>query len=211
MHLLSQVLHFFGASCVSLISFLGYPGVLILMVMESMIFPVPSEAVMPFAGFLAGQGKLNLIIVIISSSFGSIIGSVISYYIGKYGGKAFIRKYGKYFLLDETDLAKTEKWFHKSGEKTVLISRFVPVVRHFISLPAGMGNMNMKKFVVFTFVGATLWNAFLAYCGYALGTRWEMVKKYVDYVSIPVALLLVVACAIVIYRHVKHKKSSGHW
>jgi membrane protein DedA with SNARE-associated domain len=204
--IISQLLGLIGTFALSVISFFGYFGVFVLMVMESMVLPVPSEAVMPFAGFLAASGKFNFLLVILFSSLGSIIGSLISYYIGFHGGNKILKKYGKYLLLDEEDLAKTEKWFSKKGEITVLFSRFIPVVRHLISIPAGIGKMDLKKFVIFTLIGATLWNTFLAYLGFVLGKHWEEVKQYSEYVSIPVAALLFIGLVYFVFKHVRRKK-----
>lgn len=206
MHVISELVSQFGAICVQLISYFGYFGVFILMTMESMIFPVPSELVMPFAGFLIASQKFSFSLVMISSTMGSIFGSLLSYYIGKYGGQAFILKYGKYFLLDKTDLEKTENWFAKKGEKTIFISRFIPVVRHLISLPAGIGKMDLKKFCVYTTTGAAIWNGFLAYCGFYLGKNWNLVRHYTEYFSLTAAGLLFLAAVYFIYRHIKHKK-----
>ncbi len=200
--LLRQLAEFFTL----VIQAFGYPGVLILMALESMIAPVPSELVMPFAGFLAGQGQMNFWLVILASSMGSLIGSLISYYIGKKGGYPLVKKYGKYLLLDEVDLQKAEQWFQKRGEKTIFISRFIPVVRHLISIPAGVGRMNLKKFCLYTVLGATLWNSFLAYLGFVLGQRWELVHQYTEPLSIAVVIILVVAVIVLAYRHIKHKK-----
>ncbi|MCL5795280.1 MAG: DedA family protein [Patescibacteria group bacterium] len=203
--MISQLLAPLGQFAIDIISFLSYGGVTILMVAESMILPVPSELVMPFAGFLAAQGRFNFILIIVASSVGSIIGSLISYYLGKYGGNTFVLKYGKFFLLDESDLRKTEAWFSRQGSKTIFIGRFIPVVRHLISIPAGMGQMNLKKFCIYTLIGATIWNSFLAYLGYLLGEKWEMVKKYSEFISITVLILIIIASIWFIYRHIKHK------
>lgn len=206
--MLTEILGLIGQFCKDIILFLGYPGILILMAMESMIFPIPSELVMPFAGFLIAEGSFSFWLVILFSSLGSIIGSLISYYIGKYGGNKFILKFGRYFLLDQTDLKKTEDWFSKSGEKTIFISRFIPIVRHLISIPAGMGKMNLKRFCIYTIIGATLWNSFLAYLGYILGKNWELVRRYSEYVSVSVAIILLVLGVYFVYRHVKHKRKT---
>jgi len=180
---------------VSLISFLGYPGLFILMMFESMILPVPSELVMPFAGFLVNQGRFSFLGVALISSLGSIVGSLISYYIGLYGGERFIRKFGKYFLLDLSHLKWTENWFKHKGDLTILISRFIPVVRHLISIPAGIGKMNLKKFILYTFIGAFIWNNFLSYLGILLNEKWEVVHTYsgqIDIIAIVIIILLVI-------------------
>lgn len=194
--------------CMQVILFLGYPGILILMMMESMILPVPSELVMPFAGFLAGEGKMSFALVVLFSSLGSLAGSLISYFMGRYGGSKVILRWGRYLLLDETDLEKTERWFERKGEKVVFISRFIPVVRHLISIPAGMGKMELKKFCFYTIIGATLWNAFLGYLGYLLGKNWGQVREYSEYVSALVAVVLVVLGAYFVYRHVRNKRQE---
>lgn len=206
MGLVSSVLSYIGHLAIIVISAIGYPGILVLMALESMIFPIPSELVMPFAGFLAGKGEMNFWLVVLFSSLGSLIGSLVSYYMGYYGGRHFVSKFGKYFLLDETDLAKAESWFKKSGEKTIFISRFIPVVRHIISIPAGMGRMDIKKFCVYTVAGATLWNAFLAYLGYFLGERWELVRHYSESFSIIVAVILLAAFVVLVYRHTANRR-----
>ena len=205
MEFLENILFYLGHGSIEIISFLGYFGVFILMTMESMVFPVPSELVMPFAGFLTASGELDFILVVIFSSFGSIFGSLLSYYIGKYGGIKLIKVYGKYFFLDEVDLQKTENWFQKSGDKTIFISRFIPIVRHLISIPAGIGKMDLKKFLLYTILGATIWNAFLAYLGFLLGQNWESVRNYSKYLTIIVLILLIVFGSYYIYRHIKHK------
>jgi len=205
MFLLTKLFSYIGVKSVQIISFLGYAGVFILMAMESMIIPIPSELVMPFAGFLAARGELNFFLVVVFASLGSLAGSLASYYMGKYGGNRFILRWGKYMLLDKSDLLKTERWFRKKGQKTVLISRFIPVVRHIISIPAGIGKMHLKRFCIYTLIGATIWNTFLAYLGYLLGKNWEKVKHYSDYITIPLVIIIFAAACYFIYRHVRHK------
>ena len=202
---LTGILGHIGEFVVNTIGFLGYPGITVLMALESMVFPMPSELVMPFAGFLAVDGKMSFWLIVLFSSIGSITGSLISYYIGYYGGNRFILKFGKYLLLDVTDLEKTERWFRHKGEKTIFISRFVPVVRHLISIPAGIGKMDLKKFCFYTIAGATIWNALLAYCGYILGQNWELVRHYSEYLSILAIVLISILGPYFVYRHCRNK------
>jgi membrane protein DedA with SNARE-associated domain len=183
----------------------GYVSVLTLMVMESMVLPVPSEAVMPFAGFLIAESKFTFTLVILFSTAGSIAGSLISYLIGRYGGQPFIDRFGKYLLLNHDDLTATEKFFNKYGDATIFICRFIPVVRHLISLPAGTGRMNLVKFSVYTIVGAGLWNAFLAVCGFHLRKHWETVMHYSRYVDIAVLALLVLGVVYFISKHLQRR------
>jgi membrane protein DedA with SNARE-associated domain len=188
----------------------GYAGAAGLMALESMIAPVPSEAVMPFVGFMVVDGKWNLWLAILSTSIGSIIGSLLSYWMGYYGGKPFVLRIGKYLLLNVHDLERTEKFFHKrSGAITIFVARFIPVVRHFISIPAGIGRMPMIPFLVPTFIGATMWNTFLLICGMKLREHWTAVQKYshqADYVI--VGLLLIGAGWFVYSRKFKRKPAS---
>jgi membrane protein DedA with SNARE-associated domain len=187
-------------TAVAFIAATSYPGVFLLMVLESMVFPVPSEAVMPFAGFLIVTGQFTFTGVIIASTLGSIVGSLASYAMGFYGGKPFIRRFGKYLLLDTHDLEITERFFAKRGELTIFISRFIPVIRHMISIPAGLGKMNIWKFIVYTILGAGMWNGFLAYIGYKLKSNWTEVMTYSHIIDIVVVAVLGLAFLYYAYK-----------
>lgn len=184
----------------------GYASVFILMTMESMIFPVPSEAVMPFAGFLIEQGTFTFRSVILVSTLGSIVGSLISYYIGYYGGMPFVKRFGKYALLDADELEATERFFKRRGELTIFLCRLIPVVRHLISIPAGTGKMNIWKFSAFTILGAGIWNAFLTYVGYVLKSNWDEVMKYSHIIDIVVVIFLLGIVALYVYRRLKKER-----
>lgn len=186
----------------SLISNLGYSGILILMALESMIAPVPSEAVMPFAGFLIFESKFSWMAVTLSSTLGSIIGSTLSYLMGFYGGKPFVKKFGKYLLLDMHHLEITENFFRKYGDRTIFISRFIPVVRHLISIPAGIGKMNYIRFSLYTILGAGMWNTFLAYLGFLLKSQWWIVRKYSEIIDIFVIGFILIGLGLIIHRYV---------
>lgn len=187
-------------TAVAFIAATSYPGIFLLMVLESMVFPVPSEAVMPFAGFLIVTGQFTFTGVIIASTLGSIVGSLASYAMGFYGGKPFIRRFGKYLLLDTHDLEITERFFAKRGELTIFISRFIPVIRHMISIPAGLGKMNIWKFIVYTILGAGMWNGFLAYIGYKLKSNWTEVMTYSHIIDIVVVAVLGLAFLYYAYK-----------
>ncbi len=187
-----------------------YITVFVWMIMESMIFPVPSEAIMPFAGFLVATKHFSLRGVIIISTLGSIIWSLLSYAIGYYGGKPFVRKFWKYFLLDEEELHSTEKFFQKKWHITIFISRFIPVVRHLISLPAGMGKMNLTEFIIYTIIGAGLWNTFLTLVGKYLKENRELVMKYSSVVDIVVLAILIGIIGRFIYRQLKKRYTRKH-
>ncbi len=189
-----------------IISRTGYLGICFFMVLESMVFPIPSEAVMPFAGFLIGSGRFSWLGVALASSLGSLIGSWLSYFIGYYGGRPFLEKFGKYLLLDHHHLELTEKFFAKYGQQAVLISRFIPVVRHLISVPAGMAKMNKLKFTIDTLIGATCWNMFLAYLGFVLQDRWALIKKYTHYLDYLVVFVIVFGIGYFYFKRVKKHK-----
>jgi membrane protein DedA with SNARE-associated domain len=171
----------------------AYVGAFILMALESMIAPVPSEAVMPFVGFLVTDGKWDLWLALLATSLGSLAGSLASYWMGYYGGKPLVLKVGKYLLLNRHDLELTERYFNqRQGLLTVFLARFIPVVRHFISIAAGMGNMPLVPFMLVTVIGATLWNGFLLYLGMRLREHWTVVQKYSHQVDIVIIVVAVI-------------------
>lgn len=179
----------------------GYVAVFILMALESMIAPVPSEAVMPFAGYLVATGRFELWLLGLASSLGSIAGSLASYYMGLKGGRRLVHAWGRYLLLDHGHLEWTERWFHRHGQKTIFFSRFIPVVRHLISIPAGMARMRLAGFVLYTLAGASLWNLFLAWCGLWLGNHWSLVSEYSHAADVVIIGLLAGALCWHILRH----------
>jgi len=191
-----------------LISTGGYFFVFFLMMLESTALPVPSEAVMPFAGFLIYQHSFSFLGVIFFSTLGSIIGSLLSYTIGFYGGKPFIERYGKYLLLKRDDLIKTENFFKKYGEKTIFISRFIPVIRHLISLPAGAAKMNILRFSFYTVAGAAIWNTFLSWVGFSLKQNWQRLEQYLKYVDYLVLATILVILIIFISKRRREKRNS---
>jgi membrane protein DedA with SNARE-associated domain len=155
----------------------SYIGVFVLMALESMIAPVPSELVMPFAGFLIFMGQFDVVPVIVASSLGSIVGSLLSYGLGMLGEPVVLR-YGRYLLLNPHHLEWTKTFFARHGGKTIFIARFIPVVRHLISIPAGLARMPLIPFILYTLVGATLWNGFLTYLGVRLKENWQVIQHY---------------------------------
>lgn len=194
----------------NLIDTTGYVGIMVLMILESMVAPVPSEAVMPFAGMLIHTGRLTWFGVIFFSTLGSITGSLIGYWMGARGGRPLVEKWGKYLLLDKHDLDITEKWFSKKGEITVFVCRFIPVVRHLISIPAGMGRMNLWKFSIYTIVGAAMWNAILTVAGFYLQENWGAIMKYshiIDYVVVAALIIVVAYYGYKLYKNRRKNRS----
>lgn len=194
---------------VNFIGSTGYLSLVILMAMESTFMPVPSEAVMPFAGFLVEEGKFSFFYVVFFSTLGSTVGSLISYYIGVWGGRPFIDKFGRYFLLDRHHLDLTENYFKKYGDVTILICRFIPVVRHLISIPAGIGRMNLLKFIIFTILGAGAWNAILTFAGYLLKSNWTEIMKYSHIVDLIVIVAIIAVICYYGYQLYKNAWSRG--
>jgi membrane protein DedA with SNARE-associated domain len=188
------------------ISTCSYTGVFVLMALESMIAPVPSELVMPFAGFLIVTGQFSPWGVLAASSLGSIVGSLLSYGMGLLG-KPVVLRYGRYLLLNPHHLEWTTEFFHRHGGKTIFIARFIPVVRHLISIPAGLARMDMLPFLVYTAIGATMWNMFLAYLGMILKENWQIVQKYTHVLDIFVVIALAAGLAYFIWKFRVHRNS----
>jgi membrane protein DedA with SNARE-associated domain len=178
---------------------LGYPGIIALMAMESSILPVPSELVMPPAGYWAAKGQMSFPIALVCGVVGSIIGALANYYGAQLIGRPLIQRYGKYVLLSEKNLLRSEKFFAEHGEISTLIGRLFPVIRHLISIPAGLHRMPLPKFILYTAVGAAVWCAILTWIGYFLGQhegvlRTEEIHRYVTWavvVLIPVTLIAI--------------------
>jgi membrane protein DedA with SNARE-associated domain len=205
MHLTELIIHYSTA----VISALGYFGVFLGMTLESMIAPVPSEAVLPFAGFLIESGRFTLFGVIFWGTLGSFVGSGLSYAMGRYGGVPFVRTFGKYLLLNEEHLAQSERFFSRYGQHVIFFARFVPVVRHFISIPAGAAKMNFALFSVYTVIGAGLWNAFLTIVGMKLGERWDEVKQYSGWLDYVMVLFIVIAFGYFFYHQLSKKRAAS--
>jgi membrane protein DedA with SNARE-associated domain len=203
---ITEALAAFGTHVIGSI---GYVGVFLLMVAESMVLPVPSEAVMPFAGFVVAERTLSWAGVIASATLGSIVGSLIGYGIGKFGGRPFLARFGKYLLLDPDDLAATDRFFQRRGSVTILVCRFIPIVRHLISIPAGMASMKLVPFCAFTIIGAGLWNTFLTWCGFVLKRNWTVVTRYSHWIDIGVIALLVGLVALYLARHFLRRRGKS--
>jgi len=189
-----------------------YAGAFFLMALESMIAPVPSEAVMPFVGFLVVDGKWSLWLAVLATSLGSLAGSLASYWMGYYGGKPLVLKVGRYLLLNRRDLEWTERYFNqRQGIYTIFVARFIPVVRHFISIPAGMGKMPLIPFLLVSTIGATMWNCFLLYLGMRLREHWTVVQKYSHQVDIVIVAAAVIGIGWFIRtRLAARKRQSDH-
>ena len=176
---------------ISFISSLGYPGIFLLMILESALIPIPSEIIMPFSGFLVSKGTFEPISVVLAGTFGNLVGSILTYYLGIKVGRAFILKYGKYILFKKSHLEFTEELFEKYGDKISFFCRLLPAVRTYISLPCGVGKANFVKFSIYTFLGSLIWNSMLTYVGILLGNNWKNIDKYAIYLDIVAACVIV--------------------
>jgi len=175
----------------------GYAGVFFGMALESACIPIPSEAILPFGGFLSYTGRLDIFWTIFLGTAGGTLGSLVAYYVGKLGGRPLVEKYADKIKLNRAHLEKTDYYFAKYGEKIVFYSRLLPIIRTFISLPAGIAKMDVKKFVTYTFAGSLIWSIILGYAGYALGQNWVLVKPWFHVADI------LVACAIIAFAAYK--------
>lgn len=186
---------------------LGYPGVFLLMTMESMVFPVPSEAVMPFAGFLVATGEFHSVwLVSLIATLGSITGSSLSYWLGAKWGEPLVQRYGKWFLITPRDWELTQRFFRRTGAWSIFLARFIPAVRHLISLPAGAARMKWAPFLVATSVGAFAWNYLLAYLGWRLGENWETVAARLEPFDLVVVGLLVLGLMVYVALHLRRMR-----
>jgi len=194
-----------------LISKLGYWGIVLAMAIESASIPLPSEVIMPFSGYLVYKGEFNLWLVALAGAFGCLIGSLLMWWIGKRYGEKFlrnlIRRYGKYVLVFEYEVDDAIKLFKKHGEAIIFFSRLLPVVRTFISLPAGIVEMDEKKFVIYTFVGSFLWSFVLAWLGLQLGERWGAMSSWFHRFDAFIIVAFIILLIFYVYHKLsKHKK-----
>ena len=184
---------------------MGYPGIFALMAMESSIIPLPSELVMPPAGYLANQGQMNIWIAILMGTIGSLAGAYANYFAAHWLGRPLILKYGKYVWITEEKFAKAESFFLKHGEISIFIGRLLPVIRHLISIPAGIAGMNHFRFSLYTLVGAGIWCTILAWIGYFIGKEQGLIMKYSHQAVIGVIIFSAVLIAFYIWRQKKAK------
>ena len=181
------------------ITWVGYAGIFLLMTLESACIPIPSEITLPFSGFAIQQGNLNFWLVVLAGTFGCLAGSIISYYVGYYGGRPILERYGKYILIQRHELDRADLWFAKYGNKAVFFSRLLPIVRTFISLPAGIARLEIKRFIVYSFLGSVPWCIALTYAGIILGNNWGLLEHYWIYVDVTMIIGIVAFIAYVIY------------
>jgi membrane protein DedA with SNARE-associated domain len=175
---------------INIISQMGYSGIVLTMGIESACIPLPSEIIMPFSGSLVSSGRFTMLGVSLAGAFGCVVGSVIAYVAGYYGGRPFLEKYGKYILLSKKEIDSAERWTKKYGDTAIFVSRLLPVIRTFISLPAGIAKMSFIKFVIYTFLGSLPWCWALAYIGKLLGDNWNTLGKYFHQADLVIGIII---------------------
>lgn len=192
---------------INMISGGGYSGIAILMAIESAAIPLPSEVIMPFSGYLVYQGRFTLFGIALAGAVGSLVGSAVLYAVGYYGGRPLVLKYGKYVLISHKDLERAERFFEKHGDSANLIARILPVVRTFISFPAGVANAGFKKFLAYSFLGSFVWSLFLGWIGLKLGQNWQRVRGYFHGLDYIIGAVIIIGIVWYIARHIRHSRS----
>jgi membrane protein DedA with SNARE-associated domain len=184
-----------------IILLLGYPGIALIMLVENLFPPIPSEFVMPFAGFLAGRGQLSFWGAVAAGTLGSVLGAIVLYYVGMWAGepvvRVAIRRYGRYWLISEADLDRSIRFFERHGDVVVFFARVIPLVRSLISLPAGMSRMPLWRFLVFTTLGSAVWTTVLCWAGLVLGANWDTILVFVN--QYQRVILVAIAVAVVVF------------
>jgi membrane protein DedA with SNARE-associated domain len=198
------MLSFLTTLILNAISSTGYTGIFILMTLESVFIPIPSEITMPFGGFLASQHSLTFLGVVLAGTIGNLIGSLIGYYIGyvlkEERVQKLIRKYGKYVLIEEKEYIQSARWFKKYGNSVVFFSRLMPAVRTFISLPAGILRMNIWRFSIYTLIGSFIWSYLLTYIGFYLGENWNALQPIFHKLHTVIVILIIIGVVYFLYK-----------
>jgi len=193
-----------GQLVLDVIGALGYLGLALLLIAENLFPPIPSEVVLPLAGFLVGRGDLNLWGAIFAATFGSVAGALILYALGRWGGRKLVLRYGKWLRVDEKGLRQAEGWFRGYGDWVVLGARVVPVARSIVSIPAGTAKMPLPRFVILTTLGSAAWNSALIGAGVALGANWQVVERWVgSYSNVVLIAVAVLVALLLVYRHLR--------
>ncbi len=177
------------------------------MLLESACIPIPSEVIMPFSGYLVFTGRFMMWQIVFWGALGNLVGSALAYWVGFYGGRPLVEKYGKYILVSNRDLETADKWFSKYGQRAVFFSRLLPAVRTFISLPAGIARMDFKKFSFYTLIGSLPWSLALAYVGLALGENWASIRVYFEKFDYIIAALVILVIIWWIWRHFRYSSN----
>lgn len=198
-----------GDFVLNLINQYGYFGMFLGMVLEAVIIIIPSEAILATGGILASKKIFSFQMAFLIGLLGSIFCAIVIYFMGYIGGKPFIKKYGKYFFMKEEDIEKSDSWFNKYGLYAALIGRNFPIVRTLISLPIGIMRLSFTKFLLYTTIGSIPWTFVFVYVGYALGSNWVIIDKYVSRLKTPIKFLILLLVVSYFYKKIKEKKLNS--
>jgi membrane protein DedA with SNARE-associated domain len=204
--MVEKIIALLAGFIIGTIARLGYGGIVLLMAIESACIPLPSEIIMPFSGYLVSTGQMNLWLVALAGAAGCVLGSIVAYYAGAWGGRPFIEKYGKYILVSHHDLNLADRWFQRHGDITIFVGRLLPVIRTFIAFPAGIARMNMWRFNLYTFVGSYLWSLGLAWIGMKLGEHWNTLGVYFHRFDAAIGIVLLAGVIWYVRRHLQHMR-----
>ena len=204
--MIARIIEILASFIIGTISSSGYMGIVLLMAIESACIPLPSEIIMPFSGYLVFRGDFGLFWVGLAGAFGCVVGSVPAYYLGLYGGRPLVERYGKYVLVSHRDLDLADRWFNRYGDWAIFFSRLLPVVRTFISFPAGVAKMNFPRFVAYTFLGSFPWCLGLAYIGMKLGQNWDTLGVYFHRFDMVIGILIALGVIYYLWHHLKGGK-----
>lgn len=206
--MVESLIKYLGGFVIAIISTMGYTGIILAMAIESACIPLPSEIIMPFSGYLVHTGRFGLVETGLAGAFGCVVGSVVAYYVGIYGGRPFMEKYGRYVLITSKELDNADRWFERYGDAAIFISRLLPVIRTFISLPAGIARMNFPKFVIYTFVGSFPWCLGLSWVGMKMGENWDTLGGYFHKFDAAIGVFIAAAVAWFLWRHWPRKSAT---
>ncbi len=209
--MIARIIEILSGLIVATISALGYSGIVLLMAIESACIPLPSEIIMPFSGYLVSTGQMNLWAVAFAGAVGCVLGSMVAYWVGMYGGRPLIEKYGRYVLVSRHDLDLADRWFARYGEAIIFTSRLLPVIRTFIAFPAGVARMSVPRFIIYTFAGSLPWCLGLAYVGQKLGEQWskdETLKTWFHRFDFLIGIAGLLLAIWWVWRHVKHLRQD---
>lgn len=187
----------------------GYLGMFLGMVLEAVIIVIPSEAILATGGILASQKIFTFWGAFLTGLIGSVFCAIVIYFMGYFGGKPFVKKYGKYFFMKEEDIEKSDSWFNKYGLIGALIGRNFPIIRTLISLPIGIMRLSFPKFIIYTTIGSIPWTLVFVYVGYTLGNGWTIADKYIGNLKVPIRILLIILISSYFYKKIKEKRSSS--
>ena len=206
--MLERVLTAVTAFVIAAISAGGYAGIVALMAIESACIPLPSEIIMPFAGYLVHRGELGLLGVSVAGALGCVLGSLVAYAVGAVGGRPAIERWGRYVLLSHHELELAERWFARWGKQTVFWARLLPVVRTFIALPAGIAKMDLWPFIWLTFAGSLPWCWALAYAGVRLAENWNRVREAMHGFDVTIGVIVALGLAWALWRRVRAVRAA---